>query len=88
MAEKIAQPNSQILPDVDAALVEVALVTYKNEFNQNVQQFALIGRNTVHLLNGQALGTSPNRERSGPAARPLRNAIFQALGRDIPPEGE
>lgn len=83
MAEKMAQPNSQILPNVDAALVEVALVTYKDEFNQDVTQFALIGKNNVHLLNGQALGTSPNRQRSGPAAKPLRNAIFKALGRDV-----
>lgn len=73
-----------VMEGVEAVPVEIALVIYRDEYNRKVTQFALIGKYTVHMLDGRAIGTSSSTQRSGPTAKPLRDAIFRSLGREIP----
>jgi hypothetical protein len=82
--EKIAPPQqTTVLEGVSAAPVELALIAYKDEYNRDVTQFAIVGKNTVHLLDGKALGVQANTQRSGRASAPLRDAVFKALGREV-----
>jgi hypothetical protein len=87
--EKYASPQqTTVLEGVTAARVELALVSFRDEYNRQTTQFALVGKNTVHMVDGKTLGTHSRTQKSGPAAHPLRNAIFRALGREIPSETE
>lgn len=62
-----------------AKRVELALVTFTDESNQQHCTLAVIGEKNVHLLEGRANGFSKNTTPSGPAASWLAQAIFDAL---------
>lgn len=64
-----------------AKKVELALVTYRDEYNVPQVQLALVGENTVHLIEGRSMGLSKNTTPQGTASEWLKNGIFKALGK-------
>jgi hypothetical protein len=62
-----------------AKRVELALVTFTDESNQQHSTLAVIGDKNVHLLEGRDLGFSKNSTPSGRAAQWLAQAIFDKL---------
>jgi hypothetical protein len=63
-----------------AKRVELALVTYTDETNTQQTQLAVIGENTVHLIEGRALGFSKNTTPQGTASDWIKKGIFEKLG--------
>lgn len=64
-----------------AKVVELALVTYQDDSNQQQVQLAVVGDNTVHLLESRQLGISRTTTPQGIASEWLKDGIFKALGR-------
>jgi hypothetical protein len=64
---------------VEAVPVELALVTYRDESNRPVTQLAVIGKNTVHVLDGKPLGLAPRSQPARALSAQLRDAVFKAL---------
>jgi hypothetical protein len=64
-----------------AKKVELALVTYLDEFNVQQVQLAVVGENNVHLIEGRQFGLTKNTTPQGSASEWLREGIFKALGR-------
>ena len=62
-----------------AKRVDLALVTYTDETNTQQTQLAVIGENSIHLIEGRALGFSRNTTPQGSASEWLRNGIFKKL---------
>ena len=59
--------------------VELALVTFTDESNQQHCTLAVVGEKNVHLLEGRSLGFSKNTTPSGRAGAWLKEAIFSML---------
>jgi hypothetical protein len=68
---------------VGAKPVELALVTYYDDSGMEQTQLAVVGDNTVHLLDGKSTGFSANTTHQGRAADWLKEGIFKALGRKV-----
>lgn len=66
-----------------AKSVELTLITYTDEYNVQQCQLAVVGDNTVHLLEARAMGISKNTTPVGTAGTWLRDGIFKALGRKV-----
>lgn len=66
---------------IAAKKVDLVLVTYLDEYNQQQSQLAVVGENTVHLLESRRLGMSVNTTPQGIATQWLRDGVFKALGR-------
>lgn len=66
---------------VAAKVVELALVTYIDEYNVQQVQLAVVGDNQVHLLESRGLGLSKNTTPQGTASEWLRKGLFEALGK-------
>lgn len=62
-----------------AKRVELALVSYTDESNSQHTQLAIIGDNTIHLIEGRSLGLSRNTTPQGRASEWLKTAIFEKL---------
>lgn len=58
--------------------VSIALVTYNDENGETQSQLALVGDNTIHLLNGRAMGIS-NTTTQGQASEWLKEGVFKKL---------
>lgn len=65
---------------VGAKKVELALVTFRDEYNVQQVSLAIVGENTVHLLESRALGISKTTTPQGMAQSWLRDGIFKILG--------
>lgn len=65
---------------VEAKLISIALVKYVDVEGVEQVQLALVGDNTVHLLNSKALGIS-DAQSQGPAATWLKDGVFTLLGK-------
>ena len=61
--------------------MELALVTYYDEFGTQQTGLAVVGENQVHLIDGKVTGFSNTTTPQGLASNWLRDGIFQALGR-------
>ncbi len=66
-----------------AKRVELVLVTYLDENNQKQVQLAIVGDNTVHMLESRKFGISKNTTPQGVAGEWLKNGIFKTLGRKL-----
>lgn len=64
---------------VGAKEVKLALVSYTDGDGNLQSQLAVVGDNTVHLLNSKELGLA-NATSAGPAATWLKNGVFKKLG--------
>jgi hypothetical protein len=64
-----------------AKVVELALISYVDESNQPVTQLALVGENTVQLLESRSLGITKNTTPAGTASEWIKKGVFEALGR-------
>jgi hypothetical protein len=62
-----------------AKRVEIALVVFTDESNQQHCTLAVVGDKKVHLMEGRGLGFSKNTTPSGQAAAWLAQAIFDKL---------
>jgi hypothetical protein len=71
---------------VEAKVVELALVTYVDEYNQPVTQLVLVGANNVNLLESRSLGIGRQTTPQGLANPWLRDGIMKKLGRPVPGE--
>jgi hypothetical protein len=60
--------------------VTLALVNYIDESAQSVTQLAIIGENTVHLLESRALGFTKNSTPFGRATKWLFDGVKGILG--------
>lgn len=64
-----------------AKVVELVLVTYRDEYNQQQVQLGVLGENTIHLLESRQLGISKSTTPQGVATAWLKEGVFKALGR-------
>ena len=64
---------------IGAKKVDVALITFRDENNVQQTQLAVVGENTVHLLESRSLGMSKNTTRQGTASEWLAKAVIEAL---------
>ena len=80
-----SNPQERTTPrSVQAAkIVEVALVTFTDESNQQHCTLAVVGDKNIHLLEGRALGFSKNSTPFGRAAQWLAQAIFDKLAEKV-----
>ncbi len=84
MPEQTRQP---LLPRTvrSAKFVKMAVVEYADPDGTERAQFAVVGDNTLVLVNGNPLGITNNRnEPAGVASKWLRDAVFKALGLEVP----
>lgn len=68
-----------------AKRVELALVTYTDDSNVQHTQLAVVGENTIHLLEGRSMGFSKSTTPFGTASDWLKKGIFEKLS---PIEGD
>ena len=61
--------------------VDLALVSYVDEYSVQQTQLAVVGDNTVHLLEGRSVGISKNTTPQGTASEWLATGILKALGK-------
>ena len=66
---------------VAAKPVQLALVTYFDEYGMQQTQLAVVGDNTVHMLDGKTTGFSNLSTPSGRATEWLRDGVFASLGK-------
>lgn len=66
---------------IGAKVVELVLVTYRDEYNQQQVQLGVLGENTIHLLESRQLGISKSTTPQGVATQWLKDGVFKALGR-------
>lgn len=64
-----------------AKLVNLALVTYVDDYGKKTTQLTLVGDNNLHLLNMKDLGLSNEKTISGLAADWIRDGVFKILKR-------
>jgi hypothetical protein len=62
-----------------AKLVNLAMVSWTDENGRKLTQLAVVGDNTVHLLEGKGMGFSSTTTPQGMAKDWLKEAIFNAL---------
>lgn len=65
-----------------AKVVDLVLVTYQDEYNQQQVQLGVMGENTIHLLESRQLGVSKSTTPQGVASQWLRDGVFKMLGRE------
>ena len=66
---------------VAAKPVQLALVTYFDEYGTEQTQLAVIGEKNVHLLDGKTTGFSDTSTPQGLGSEWLKKGIFTALGK-------
>lgn len=66
---------------LSAKVVDLVLVKYTDEFNQQQVQLGVVGDNTVHLLESRQLGISRGTTPQGVASPWLKDGVFKLLGR-------
>jgi len=66
---------------VAAKPVQMALVTYFDEYGNSCTQLAVIGDKNVHLLDGRSTGFSDTTTPQGLGSEWLKNGVFTALGK-------
>lgn len=64
---------------MDAKIVKIALITYTDEYGAEVTQPALVGDNSVVLLDASVFGVSRNRTLQGPASEWVREGVLKKL---------
>lgn len=70
-----------------AKLVDLAIVSYTDNEGMQHSQLFVVGDKTLIMLDGRSLGYSTRPEPAGIAARWLRDAVLQSLGKELPKEG-
>lgn len=82
----VPQPNPQTKVEeinpkrvIGAKKVELALVTYVDEYGVQQVQLAVIGDKNVHLLEGRSMGLSKNTTPQGLASDWLKKGIMESL---------
>ena len=87
---KTQQPKPQPKVDQDAPRVvldvkkvELVFVRYRDEFNAEQTQFAIVGDNMVFLLEGREMGLTKNTTPAGFGNQWIRDGIFEKLGRKV-----
>lgn len=87
-----SQTNQQTIPEprtvISAKSVELVLVTYIDESNQQQTQLAVVGEKNVHLLESRHLGFSKNTTPQGMGTTWIRDGIFEKLGKAPIKSGE
>lgn len=83
-AVQTVQPNGQPMTAgprtvISAKRVDLALVTYMDESNQQVTQLAVVGDKHIHLLESRSLGFSKNTTPQGLAGKWLTEGVFKQL---------
>ena len=76
-----SQAKTSTLPQslLAAKRVELAILTYTDERNQQITQLAVVGNNTVHLIDAQIVGMSRYRTPQGVANQWLADKVLKAL---------
>ena len=64
-----------------AKLVELALISYVDDYGRKTTQLVLLGDNNVQLLDMKALGLNKDKTLVGLAADWLKDGVFKLLGR-------
>lgn len=75
-------PTQERTPRTVVGVKEVTtvLVTYVDNEGQSQTQLAVVGDNTVHLLNGKQMGISDT-QAQGIAADWLKEGVFKKMGK-------
>lgn len=66
---------------LSAKVVDLVLVKYTDENNQQQVQLGVVGDNTIHLLESRQLGVSRGTTPQGVASQWLKDGVFKLLGR-------
>lgn len=66
---------------ISAAPVDLALVSYADNDGNVVTQFAIVGKNTVILLDSREIGIGQERRPAGQAGGWLKDGILKAMGK-------
>lgn len=66
--------------------MKLALVEYVDEYGRPFTQLGVVGKKTVHLLNGKVTGLSRDSTHEGRAPQWLRDEVFKVLGIELPAE--
>jgi hypothetical protein len=76
-----ANPQEKTNPNEvqSAKRVDLALVQFTDEYNQQHVTLAVVGENRIHILEGRELGFSKNTTPAGPASPKLAAQIFALL---------
>lgn len=74
-------PQERTEPNAVQAVkrVDLALVTFTDEYNVQHSTMAIVGDKHVHFLEGRALGFSKNTTPSGRANAKMAQTIFDSL---------
>lgn len=64
---------------IGAKKVELAIITFNDESNVRHTQLAVVGENTVHLLESRTLGVSKSTTPQGMASEWLAKAVLKAV---------
>ena len=85
MAQPLVPQQDEVIPRprprtvVSAKEVSLVLVRYADDTGQVFTQFAAVGDNTVHMLDGKAMCVNRVSTPQGPANEWLKNGVFAKL---------
>ena len=66
---------------LSAKKIDLALISYVDEFGIPHTTMGIVGDNHVNLLNAQAFGLSRERTEQGPASAWMTEGVLKALGK-------